>query len=159
MENTSVELAKKSQKSVMRKLLELYAHDFSEFDGLDINEYGEYGYPYLDCYWNEKGRFPYLFFVNENIAGFGLIRIDEEGYFSVAEFFILRKYRKLGYGEFYAKMLFKKHEGNWRVSVLDCNQPAIHFWKKVIVDFSGGEYHVAKMKDWDGPVFEFKNGN
>lgn len=42
-------------KPVVRRLLELYLHDFSEFSGQDLNDHGEYGYRYLDHYWTDPG--------------------------------------------------------------------------------------------------------
>ncbi len=40
-----------SHKIVLRHLHELYSHDFSEFDGRDVDDTGEYGFRYLDEYW------------------------------------------------------------------------------------------------------------
>ncbi len=40
-----------ADKPVVRNLLELYQHDFSEFDDRDVDAHGLYGYPYLDHYW------------------------------------------------------------------------------------------------------------
>ena len=43
--------ALEGDKPVVRRLLELNSHDFSEVDGRDLGPHGEYGYPYLDHYW------------------------------------------------------------------------------------------------------------
>jgi len=88
------------QKNVLRHLLELYTYDFSEFDPLDVNEQGLYGYEYFDHYWTEPERFPFLIKVNGNYAGFALVRkITQEGenyepYFEMAEFFVMKKIPK-----------------------------------------------------------------
>ena len=42
------------QKSVFVQMMELYNYDFSEFSDDDINEYGYFGYPRIDDYWNEE---------------------------------------------------------------------------------------------------------
>ena len=53
--------ADKNEKSIIRKMLELYLYDFSEFDQADINEHGEYGYDRLDDYWTDNNsRYPYI---------------------------------------------------------------------------------------------------
>jgi len=49
----TVERAAESAKPLVRRLLELNAHDFSEFDGRDVSEHGEFGYRYFDHYWTE----------------------------------------------------------------------------------------------------------
>lgn len=38
------------QNSVLRNLMEKYLHDFSEFDGEDVDEHGLFGYRYIDFY-------------------------------------------------------------------------------------------------------------
>ena len=53
-----VELAGFEDKAVVRRLMELYHYDFTEFLPLELNEHGEFGYRYLDHYWaaDEIGR-------------------------------------------------------------------------------------------------------
>jgi predicted acetyltransferase len=58
--------------AVLRRLLELYQHDFSEFDGRELNAHGEYGYRYLDYYWTEPERHALLFSADGHLAGFAL---------------------------------------------------------------------------------------
>ena len=48
--------AQPADKSVLRNLMELYWHDFSEIDGADVNEHGLYEYNRLDSYWTEADR-------------------------------------------------------------------------------------------------------
>lgn len=93
----SVVRAEVSSKPVLQRLLELNAHDFSAFDGRDVNEHGEYGYAYLDHYWTEPDeRRAWLFRCDGAVAGFALVRKGPPH--SVAEFFVLRKYRRTGVG-------------------------------------------------------------
>ncbi|MBJ7451292.1 MAG: hypothetical protein JHC71_04310 [Blastococcus sp.] len=42
--------AGEDEKPIVRRLLELNSHDFSEFDGRELGPHGEYGYRYLDHY-------------------------------------------------------------------------------------------------------------
>jgi len=96
----SIKLADASEKHVLRNMLELYFYDMSEFDDeddrLELNAAGLYGYRWLDYYFNEDGRFAYLLWVNGNLAGFAMLRQLEAGHFEGAEFFVIRKYRKMG---------------------------------------------------------------
>ena len=45
--------AKIQDEPVLRQLLELYAHDFSAYNGADVDPHGRYGYRSLDSYWTE----------------------------------------------------------------------------------------------------------
>jgi predicted acetyltransferase len=147
-------------KPVLRNLMELYAYDFSEFDGADVDAHGLYGYPYLDNYWTEEGRHPFLIRVDGQLAGLALVRgITEEGkpLWSMAEFFILKKYRKAGAGRTAAWQIFNAFPGAWQVDVLEENLPAQFFWRRVISEYTGGEYVETNRHDdsWQGPQFSF----
>ena len=83
--------------------MELSAYDFSEFDDADVNQHGLYGYTYFDYYWTEESRTPFFVKAAGNLAGFVLVNeycylIKEPGNKSIAEFFVMRKYRRKGIG-------------------------------------------------------------
>lgn len=48
------------QAPILANLLELYAHDFSEFHDLKIGADGRFGYSSLPLYWSEPARHPFL---------------------------------------------------------------------------------------------------
>lgn len=155
-------------KSVLRNLLELYNYDFSEFGLEDVDEHGLYGYKYLDHYWTECGRYPYLIRVDGKLAGFVLVRtvIDEEQlgmntYYSMCEFFIMKKYRHRGIGIYSASNIFDKHSGQWQVAQIEENKPAQAFWRKVISYYTSGDYEEITNENWNGPIQRFysKNSN
>ena len=59
-------------------MLQLYLHDFSEHAAIgspygDVDEAGCFAYPYLDLYWSEPGRLPFLIRTGGHIAGFVLV--------------------------------------------------------------------------------------
>ncbi len=47
-----------TDKPVIRQMMELYFHDLSEFEDIELNEHGRFGYHYLDQYWVEDNRYP-----------------------------------------------------------------------------------------------------
>ncbi|WP_026695557.1 GNAT family N-acetyltransferase [Peribacillus kribbensis] len=143
------------KKAVLRKLMELYQYDFSEYTSEDVNEWGEYGYRYMDHYWTEETRFPYFIKADGNYAGFALVREIEDGY-SMAEFFILKKYRRNGAGRQAATAVFEQHLGVWKVSVIKENLPAKKFWRKTITIYTGGNFKEAG-RSWEGAVFTFRS--
>lgn len=147
------------KKHVIRNLLEIYLYDMSEFDddedSLDLNEAGVYGYKYLDHYWTDEGRYPYIVTADGKIAGFSLIRTVETNplTFEIAEFFILKKYRKLGMGKLLCSKLFCLHEGNWIINTPIKNQTAQHFWRNTVKHASEGiftEYLIenGRRMEW-----------
>jgi predicted acetyltransferase len=122
--------AAEQDKSVLRRLLELYQHDFSEFDGRDLDAHGEYGYPYIDHYWTEPERHPFLFAVDGRWAGLALVRAGSPN--DMAEFFVIRKYRRAGLGRQAAGELLRQFPGRWAVRQLRSNPAATAFWRAVI---------------------------
>ena len=97
--NISIEPILIEQKSVFIQMMELYNYDFSEFSDDDINEYGYFGYPRIDDYWNEVGRYPFFIRVDGKLAGLVLVRSCCEynnlpNPHNIAEFFVMKKYRK-----------------------------------------------------------------
>lgn len=164
--NLKIELIEvmEEEKSVLRHLLELYAYDFSEFDAADVNEHGVYGYTYFDYYWTEDTRHPFFIRVDGKLAGFVLINeycyvSPEPGTRSIAEFFVMRKYRRVGVGENVAVQVFDKFPGNWEVIQHGDNEPSQIFWETVIRTYTDGDFWQAQAKteSWSGPALLFDN--
>jgi predicted acetyltransferase len=146
-------------KSVLRNMMELYLYDFSEYDGADLNQHGLFEYEYIDHYWTEPERQAFFLKVEGKLAGFALIREVESGegfsYYSMAEFFVMRKYRRQNLGKIFAHRLFDLFPGHWRVAQEDNNHPSQVFWRKVISEYTLGSYRELHTDDWQGPIQEF----
>ena len=167
--NIEVTPAGLHEKTALRNLMELYVYEFSDMEGLDVDDSGLFGYRYLDLYWTESGRHPFLIRVEDKLAGFALVRqgpsltdksTSSEGACThMAEFFILRKYRRHGVGARAARELFDRFPGHWEVSEIPENTPAIAFWRKVIGEYSGGDYEEVFLDNerWKGPVQVFES--
>lgn len=161
--NVTIESASIDKKEVLTRLMELYRYDFSEYDRSDVDEKGLYGYTYFDHYWTESERFPYLIKVNDYYAGFALIRElveednNDETYHSIAEFFVMKKYRKQGIGKKVATYLFDRFPGNWEVAQMEENREAQSFWRKVIGVYTDNNYQERRVEDWNGPFQTFKS--
>ena len=153
-----------TEKSVLQQLLELYAYDFSEYDDADVNEYGYYDYTYFDHYWTEENRHPFFIRVDGKLAGFTLINeycyvVKDPGTKSIAEFFIMRKYRRKGIGKSAAVKVFDRFPGNWEVIQHGENEPSQVFWEEVIREYTSGNYQLkdAKTEWWEGQALTFNN--
>lgn len=150
-------------KPLIRRMMELYQYDFSEFENSDLDSHGCFGYSYLDHYWKEKGRHPFIVRVDGKLAGFVLVNRHTylpENEWSIAEFFIMRKYRGQGVGKVAAFYIFDLFRGKWEVQEMEANIPAQRFWRKVIAEYTGGLYQETHLKSdlWKGPAQYFDNG-
>lgn len=150
------------QQKTVANLLELYAHDFSEFIDLQLKPNGRFGYPDLSRYWSEEGRFPFLVTVDGHLAGCVLVargsRIGADRWvWDMAEFFIVRRYRKRGIGVAVAHEIWRRFPGPWEVRVLESNLPARAFWRAVVRAFASpmaeGRMMQVQEKWWE--VFSF----
>ena len=132
------------QKQIINNLMQFYMYDFSEFVNIDIEADGFFAaYKNLDDYWNDENRFPYIIQNEERPIGFALVRLIESAqrsYYSIAEFFVLKKYRKKGIGKQIAIQLFNLHKGLWEVFQRETNKPAQLFWSNVIGAYTKGNF-------------------
>jgi predicted acetyltransferase len=125
-----VAAATPAEKAVIARLLELYVHDLSTFTHADVGDDGLFGYPRLDSYWTEPERHPLLIRTEGRIAGFALVRSGTPH--DMAEFFIMRRYRRTGLGISAARAVFARFPGAWQVRQLAENAPATAFWRAAI---------------------------
>jgi predicted acetyltransferase len=142
--------AVEADKPVVARLLELYLHDFSVFTGADVDADGRFGYDHLDAYWTERSRVPFLFRVEGRWAGFALVRTGEPH--DMAEFFIMRKYRRGGVGLAAARELFARFPGEWQVRQMRANVDATAFWRRAIpVEFVEEEIDAGPVQRFTMP--------
>lgn len=149
--NIEIIPASLEQKPILANLLELYTYDFCEFVDLEIGPDGRFGYRDLDIYWTEPARHPLLVYVDSRLAGFALIDgLPRESpdvlVWDVAEFFILRGYRRAGIGTQVAHQVWKRFPGRWQVRVIVSNEPAYRFWHHAIKSFAGQEIGATRVK-------------
>jgi predicted acetyltransferase len=136
----SVELTPVSgaDKAVLANLLQLYCYDFSEFDGEELTPHGTFTYRYLDHYFTDDDREACLITADGRLAGFTMTRRLEDGARSVAEFFVVRRHRRLGVGRTAAHQMLRRHPGRWQLSFDHANQAAARFWPGVVAEIAEG---------------------
>jgi predicted acetyltransferase len=163
-----LEPALPEQSPVLANLLELYAHDFSEFQPLDIGPEGRFGYKPLSLYWSESNRHPFLIRFNGNLAGLALVKVGSEisgnqEVWDMAEFFVLRGCRRHRIGTLAAQEVWRRFPGLWEVRVMQSNPSAIFFWNRAISDFIGESIQpVCIEKDgrsWQVYSFQSERGH
>ena len=139
--------ASETDRPVLRRLIELYRHDFSEFDDTDVDSHGEFGYRYLDHYWTEPDRHAFLIRCDGRWAGFALVRSGDPH--DMAEFFVMRKYRRSGVGREAAREVLHRFPGRWTVRQLLTNPAATEFWRVAI------PHPFTERHDDDENIIEF----
>ena len=124
--------------------MQFYMYDFSEYTRYDVEDNGLFApYPYLQDYFEGDNKFPYIITADDKYVGFVLVKFTsskDRSYFSIAEFFILKKYRHEGIGKAIAIKVFNLHKGQWEVHQRDNNKAAQIFWNKVISEYTEGRF-------------------
>jgi predicted acetyltransferase len=130
---------------LLANLLQLYIYDLSEaFPNVELGADGRYSYEKLPLYWSEpERRFPFLIRFEGRAVGFVLVTrgspaSDDPEVFDVAEFFVLRRYRRSGVGRGAAFLLWDRLPGRWIVRVSEGNPGGLRFWTGVIGEYTRG---------------------
>lgn len=160
--NVDVRSAKQREAPILENLLQLYLHDFSEFEDIRPGGDGRYAYPYLAHYWQDPARYPFLFRVDGDLAGFALLRLEADPMtgqqaMDVAEFFVLRPYRRQGVGAQAARKLWDLFPGQWHVRVLQSNESGYQFWKEIIGEYTNGQFSESLAERGAQTVFVFQS--
>jgi predicted acetyltransferase len=154
------------EKPILANLLELYAHDFSEFHDVAIGEDGRFGYNSLPLYWSEPHRYPFLVRSDGQLAGLVLVKKGSEvsgnqAVWDMAEFFVIRGYRRRGIGTQVARELWMRFPGTWEVRVMQSNISACRFWERAISRFVGRTIQPVGIEKggecWN--LFSFESGS
>lgn len=148
------------EKEILRNLLEKYDYEFSQYDDRDVNPLGLYGYEYFDHYWTEEDR-RWAFFIKteDKLAGFVMVKKTTREDYSIAEFFIMYKYRRTGLGKQALFTVLDMFKGKWEILCHPKN-PAVNFWFKSVNDFTKGSFSQEETILNDGNswhVFRFSN--
>jgi predicted acetyltransferase len=149
--NIEVIAATVEQQPILANLLQLYAHDFSEFHDVELGADGRFVYPSLPLYWSQPERYPFLVRVDGQLAGFVLVKqgselTDNAMVWDMAEFFVIRGYRRRGIGTRVAREIWNRFPGPWEVRVMQSNVSAQRFWTQAISEFCSAEVSPALVQ-------------
>ena len=149
-------------KDIIFNLMQLYTYELSFYEDetthFQLQNNGLFKLSkYIDLYWTQEERHPYILKYDGKLAGFVLERFNEDGMNEIAEFFVLNKYRKHGAGTFMANEMFKKYNGKWEIRTLLKNKRAQEFWRKVVKSASNENYGEHLIRDNTRYAFYFEN--
>jgi len=162
----TLQVASPSDATLLANLLELYVHDLSEVFAIDVRADGRFGYDKLDLYWSEPAsRFAFVIRCGEQIAGFafatrGSPADDDPDAIDVAEFFVLRRYRRSSAGRRAAALLWDRFPGcRWVVRVSEGNLRGLPFWRAVVGEYTRGRGGESARPGTPHPwrVFTFRS--
>jgi predicted acetyltransferase len=147
--DVSIEPVEVAEKPILWRLLQLYIYDFTEFEDMPMDEHGEYKYRYFEEYWAPaagESRFPYFIRADGALAGFAMVRFVN-GKHVMAEFFVMRRFRRGGVGRDAVKRVFEAHGGDWIVHEHPANLVAQEFWPRIIGEATNGQFEQEREKD------------
>ncbi len=161
MNELQVRIATPDERLPIARMLELYQHDLSDLWDQDLDVHGEYGYA-LDRYWGRPRHHPFVFQVAGKYAGLALV--DDavklpDNEFWLAQFFVIKKYRRRGIGGAAARQVFDRMRGRWEVGQMPKNLAAQAFWRRVISTYTDGRFIEHDLNDerWHGLLQCFDN--
>lgn len=141
------------------RMLELYQYELSDIWHQELGPSGEFGY---DLTRHRAGErfFAHVALVNERFAGFALVApaaVTQKEGFWMEQFFILKRYRRMGLGQALARHTLLSHPGAWEVGQMFANPTAQVFWRQVIGRLTGGSYAEIRVTEgwWQGVVQRF----
>jgi predicted acetyltransferase len=135
--NVKVVLASSDHQSWIRAKIQYYLDELSKFVSIDKNFEGKYDYPYLNHYWREPDRHPFIIYLNNEAVGFLLVREDQDptdgtSITEISELYILPEFRQRSVASNAIKKVLTYFPGNWRAAVLPNNEIGCSFWRQLI---------------------------
>ncbi len=168
MRGLSIDIATAAERTVVENLVQLYIHDFSElYAGTPRGDLGPDGRYVVDIplerWWGGAAdHVPLLLRVEGRLAGFALLNASAHGRAAVdhniAEYFVVRKYRRTGVGTAAAHAIFSRRPGRWEAAVMRQNLSARVFWERCIRSHpqaTGIEIADRNNFTWNGAIFRW----
>jgi predicted acetyltransferase len=126
-------------RPVIDRLIQLYLYDMATDRPFPLGDEGRYAYDFLDRFWQH----PYLFRDDGQIAGFALVIGDcpltgTAPCWFMAEFFVLRAFRRRALGRAMVSAVLARHPGRWHIANQTANTGADAFWSRTIPPMDGG---------------------
>jgi len=148
---------------IMQNMGRFYLYDMSEYLGISekwtLPSDGLYTCIDFKKYWETDNTSPFLVYYEKEVAGF--VIVDKKTYssnadFNMAQFFILRKFKRHGLGRHVAQTMFSRYPGTWEVMVLPGNEGAYRFWRNIITEHTNSNFQETTC---EVPHFQYDTRN
>ena len=157
----NVQQQSKASDRTLRNLFEHYLHDMAEWFDFDTESDGSYDYD-TDHLWSGQAGV-YFAYIRDIPIGFAIVGsaahwLGHDGS-DLEEFFVVRKYRRQGFGKAFAGQIWDRYPGDWLVRVYTENRPALPFWRSTIEAYTHNR-HDEQERDIDAKhwsYFTFRN--
>ena len=127
------------ERDAVRRLYPLYLHDLSQWSThYRLDGSGRWQPSYVDDFLSRKHCTAFLAREAGSAAGFAWVgggdfprkRPDRD--WRLAEFFVAAPFRRRGLGAEAARRVLDAFDGTWQLEVIDGNEPALAFWRRVL---------------------------
>ena len=152
----AVVAASAGEEGTLSNLLQLYQYDFSEIEPSDVAADGRFHE--LD---DVSFQHAYLVYAGGQLAGFVLVSrhasyaVAGDTVWSMAEFFVLRKYRRASIGTHAAHLVIDRHPGRWEITQTPNNTVALAFWRKALERYGFEELSYDHPRGGRGSLQRF----
>lgn len=157
------------QLPIMQRMGSYYVYDISEYvgrePGWEFPDTGDYQCTDFRPYFEDSQAHPFFIRVDGELAGFAIVNQQGstlEADYNMAQFFVHRKFKGQGVGAGAARQCFQRFRGVWNVMVMPQNVGAHAFWKRIISDFTSGNFQetrrrVAHLQNAELDIFRFQS--
>ncbi|WP_019276149.1 GNAT family N-acetyltransferase [Vibrio coralliilyticus] len=144
----------REERHVLENLFCYYVYDMSEYMKWNPAEYGTFGgydVSKFDPYWNRDDHVPCFIKVDNELAGFVLIRRypSDLTRYDVAQFFVLSQFKGQDVGKCVLAQVVRAFSGKWQIRILLENSGALSFWKSAVSNIVDEDYELSKADDVD----------
>ncbi|MEZ5500400.1 MAG: GNAT family N-acetyltransferase [Steroidobacteraceae bacterium] len=110
---------------------------------------GEIGHSEADQlarWFADNAAFPMIVLASGEPCGFAMVArassdpLRRNVDYRMAEFFVARASRRRGVGANAVRLLLDRFAGNWEIVEYLRNPGAVQFWRRVVADYTGGQY-------------------
>ncbi len=144
----------------LQQMLELYQYELSDIWLQDADAQACYGYD-LSAHRLGQQRHAHVALCGNQYAGFALAapaRVTRHEGCWMEQFFVLKRFQGSGTGRALALHTLQAHPGPWEVGQMAANTAAQAFWRRVLGDFTGGQFTEQLLSEgpWHGVVQVFE---
>lgn len=137
---------------VVERLWQLYSHDMSEIRGTLPNAEGLYKPGRLATFLDSPDDVDgYAIWIREQPAGFAFIAGLAGELTTMGDFFVVRAVRRQRVGNDIVRELFARYRGAWEIGFQGHNRGAPEFWRRVISEAVGTDWHEGRRPVPDKP--------
>jgi predicted acetyltransferase len=150
--HTELVAASSSDRPLLIGLLDGYLRELAPHREIAVGATESSNYLYLDAYFREPGRHPFLIRRDGDVAGFAFIRSPESTgrAWQVAEFYVDPQNRRCGVGRAAIGLIWKRFPGDWELQIHARNAAAIQFWTSCVRDPAHTEPTITNVNASDG---------